>query len=308
MAEISGFSNFLSQLDRYLQPGTATLGQSLPVADLRDSPGSVLLPSDSPGASFESGREIEDSGAYQPPSVQSGHRFGMALGLEFNLTIQREARVVTQDRAPRRQRAFIQAMEQTRLSYQSSMISSRKATGSSFTEMRSFQADLFYNRTRELSAQLDHAAADRMESTSQKVVRTFELDISLEASFLSQFVGQSGEISSMDSDLFGKYLDNTDRLAESQGLQVLFNDVDKILEEAEAMVQDALGSLFDEVSATFGLTSEEAGSLQGVISDEVAAFFNDVDQMLSDTRQILAGFDAEPAIGPAEGESDPLLV
>ena len=168
----------------------------------------------------------------------------MALGLEFNLTIQREARVVTQDRARWRQRAFIQAMEQTRPSYQSSIISSRKATGSSFTEMRSFQADLFYSRTRELSAQLDHAIADRMESTSQKVVRTFKLDISLEASFLSQFVGQSGEISSMDSDLFGKYLDNTDRLAESQGLQVLFNDVDKILEEAEAMVQGCTGQSY----------------------------------------------------------------
>ena len=168
----------------------------------------------------------------------------MALGLEFNLPIQREARVVTQDRTPRRQRAFIQALKQTRLSYQSSMISSRKATGSSFTEMRSFQADLFYSRTRELSAQLDHAAAERMESMSQKVVRTLELDISLETSFLSQFVGQSCEISSMDSDLFGKYLDNTDRLAESQGLQVLFNDVDKILEEAEAMVQGCTGQPF----------------------------------------------------------------
>tara|TARA_B100001123_G_scaffold286031_2_gene318840 strand:- start:5879 stop:6613 length:735 start_codon:yes stop_codon:yes gene_type:complete len=201
LAEISGFSNFLSQLDRYLQPGTATLGQSLPVADLRDSPGCVLLPSDSPGASFESGLGTEDSVTYQPPSVQSGHRFGMALGLEFNLTIQREARAVTQDRARWRQRAFIQAMEQTRPSYQSSIISSRKATGSSFTQMRSFQADLFYSRTRELSAQLDHAAADRMESMSQKVVRTFELEISLEASFLSQFVGQSGEISSKGSDL-----------------------------------------------------------------------------------------------------------
>ena len=75
-------------------------------------------------------------------------------------------------------------------------------------------------------------------------MRTFELDISLEASFLSQFVGQSGELSSMDSDLFGKYLDNTDRLAESQGLQVLFNDVDKILEEAEAMVQGCTGQSY----------------------------------------------------------------
>lgn len=97
-------------------------------------------------------------------------------------------------------------------------------------------------------------------------------------------------------------------MAESQGLQELFNTVDKILEEAEAMVQDALGSLFDEVSSTFELTAEEAGSLLGVISDEVAAFFDDVHQMLSNTRQILAGFDAEPAIGPAGGESDPLLV
>ena len=73
---------------------------------------------------------------------------------------------------------------------------------------------------------------------------TFELDISLEASFLSQFVGQSGEISSKGSDLFGNYLDNTDRLAESQGLQVLFNDVEKILEEAEAMVQGCTGQPF----------------------------------------------------------------
>ena len=71
----------------------------------------------------------------------------MALSMEFNLSIQREARVVTQDRAPGRQRAYVQAMDQTRLSYQSSMISSRKATGSSFREMRSFQTDLFYSRT-----------------------------------------------------------------------------------------------------------------------------------------------------------------
>ena len=159
---------------------------------------------------------------------------------------------------------------------------------------------------------MDPGAAERLESTSQKVVRTFEVDISLEASFLSQFVDQSGEISGMDSDLFGKYLNNTDRLAESDGMQAFFNDVGKILKEAEAFVQETLGSFFDEVAATFGLTAEEAGSLQSLVSDEVTAFFDEVDQMLGESRHVLTGFEAGPALDTAEGEitgeSDPVLV
>jgi|GEM_PF-1674327 hypothetical protein len=311
MAEISGFSDLLSQLDRYLQPVSNQEGQ----ASAAESGKSVLpklLPSDAPGSSFEAGRAVEDSGAYQPSTIQSGQRFGMAFSMQFNLSIQRETRVVTQDRAPGKQRAFVQAMEQTRRSYQSSMVASRNTAGSSFREMRSFQADLFHSRTRELSAHLGPEDAERMDSTSRSVVRTFELDISLEASFLTQFVDQSGAISGMDSGLFGQYLNNTDNLANSEEMQAFFNDVDKILEETEAFVQETLGSFFDEVAATFGLSAEEAGSLQSLVSDEVGAFFDDVDQILNETRSTLAGIESGPSLDAlpeeVEGQTDPALI
>ena len=311
MAEISGFSDLLSQLDRYFQPGSKQDVQAAP-AESRKSVPPTLLPSDSPASSFEAGRAVEESGAYQPSTIQSGHRFGMAFSMQFNLSIQRETRVVTQDRASGRQRASVRAMEQTRRSYQSSMVASRNTAGSSFREMRSFQADLFHSRTRELSAQLDPADAERLDATSRSVVRTFELDISLEASFLTQFVDQSGAISEMDSGLFGQYLNNSENLANSKGLQAFFNDVDKILDETEAFVQETLGSFFDEVAATFGLSAEEAGSLQSLVTDEVAAFFDDVDQILNETRSTLAGIESNPTLDAlaeeVEGQTDPALV
>ena len=146
--------------------------------------------------------------------------------------------------------------------------------------------DLFYSRTRELSARLDPELGERVASTGARVARSFEVDISLEVSFLGQFVDQSEEISDLDSGLFEQYLDGTDAAAGQGGgaLEGFFDEVGRILEETESMLQDSLSSFFEDVKATFGLSEAEGAVLQDQVSGEVSAFFDEVDAFLDTMR------------------------
>ena len=225
----------------------------------------------------------------------------MSFGFEFNLSIEKS--VSTQSVG---ERSFLKAHESASLFYQSLASSSDGALGSSFGQVRQYQTEQFYSRTRELSSRVEPASGQRLEQTSQKVVRAFEIDISLEFSFLGQFSRQSDTISDLDSGLFNAYLDQTDGFSHGQDMQNFFNDVDKVLQETEAFVQSTLESFFGDIGTNIGLSSEETGSLRSRVSQEVTAFFNDVDRFLSEAENSLSAFEsAADVLPPIPEESSP---
>ena len=134
------------------------------------------------------------------------------------------------------------------------------------------------------------------------------MDISIDFSFLGQFSRQSDSISSLNDDLFRKYIDNTSGLSRQGGeaVQSFFDDVDRILDESEAFVVSSLSSFFEQIADQFGLSSEEAASLEKMVIEEVASFFNDVDSFLSESRDFLPGPAAAPQLptGPADEPVD----
>ncbi len=259
------------------------------------------------------------TGTYAP-TAQASQRMSMALGFEFNLSIQREVTsVVTEFRgsdlaASSSSSARLSALESRSLYYQSVMNESRGRLAGGYTESRSIQTELFYSRTRELSLSLPAGRAEQFDQTRTQVTRSFSLDISMDFSFLGQFSRQLETISSLDDSLFGRYLDNTGGLSEqsSKALQSFFDDMDRILEESESLVVGSLQSFFDQIGEQFGLSTNEADALEAMVMDEVVSFFDDIDSFLSESRLSLAGL-AEPAVssdtsvpdGEGGGEEDP---
>ncbi len=296
MVDFAAFSDILSQLGSFSRPAApveqeAESGAPQPsgppaLADVLDI---TRIPSNHRGSSFDSVRQVAaaDGGAYRPNTAQTTGRFAAAFSFEFNLSIQREATVVQQSGG---ESAIFKALETTSLSYQSEGSAYRGELGSSFGDVQRFQTELFYSRTRELTARFDSGLAQQVDSTSRRVARTFELNISLEVSFLNQFIQQSDEISGLDTGLFEQYLSNTDGLAGVSGeaLQSFFDDVDRILQKTEAFLQETLGDFFQGVVETFGLSEEEAAVLQPLILEEVTAFFDDMGQFLEEARTALA--------------------
>ena len=69
-------------------------------------------------------------------------------------------------------------------------------------EDRQVALNLFYERTRSISISQGSATADHVESTGGNVGRIFEVNISLEASFLSQFTSQSTTLLEGDKNIF----------------------------------------------------------------------------------------------------------
>ena len=125
------------------------------------------------------------------------------------------------------QPSYLQALESSSLSYQESLVSAERQIGNSFVESRKYQMDLFYSRSHEISLQLDPPTQGQFDSAIRSVARTFEIDISLEVSFLSQFVQQSSAISEMDAELFERYLQDTEGFAAASSgeLKSLFEEV-----------------------------------------------------------------------------------
>jgi hypothetical protein len=239
---------------------------------------------------------VADDGTYAPS--QAIKRLGVAASFSFNMNIQRQVTTVAHapqqiERQQSGSAARLTALESRSLHYQSVLQESRSSLAGGFSESRSVQTELFYSRTRELAMSLPAGRSGQLEQTSAQVSRTFELNISMDFSFLGQFTTQSNTISSLDDSLFGQYLDNTSGLAgqsdrSGQALQSFFDDVSRILDESEAFVVSSLSSFFDQVASSFGLSNEEAVSLEAMVMDEVASFFNDVESFLSESRSFLA--------------------
>ncbi len=316
MANIAGFSDLLSQLNSFSGSTPASIPVPQPKeASTRTAPGadSLLLsrvPSNQHGASFDLEKPVapELGETYRPAAGQMQRQLGMSFNLEFNLSIQRET-VHQVSSGGGRGGSHLRALDATSQSYRSSMLSSRQDLGGSFVQARRFQADLFYSRTRELTTRMGSEQGERFDNTSQRVARTFEVSISLNASFLSQFVGQSERLSQEDAALFDQYLSQTDlRSGSGEMMKSFFDDVDRILADTEGFLQETLGDFFKDAVQSLGLTSEEAGALQGMVADEVTAFFDDLGQFLADARSVMAGFDGPPEIGDEQPEAQAALV
>jgi hypothetical protein len=242
---------------------------------------------------------VADDGTYAP--TQTSQRLGMSIGFAFNLNIQRQVTTTVQSPQAARSEesgtaARLTALESRSLHYQSIRNETRSELAGGFTESRSIQTELFYSRTRELSLSLPAGRAEQFDETRVQVSRLYKMDISIDFSFLGQFSRQSDSISSLNDDLFSKYIDNTSGLSGQGGeaVQSFFDDVDRILDKSEGFVVSSLSSFFEQIADQFGLSSEEAASLEKMVVEEVASFFNDVDSFLSESRDFLA----EPAAAP----------
>jgi hypothetical protein len=315
MIDLSSFSNMFpslaSMFDREtlnaLSPSSPATQNTEP-EDAQESdqdslelsgPARLPIPSGISGASFDTPTEtppiaVAENGTYAP-TTQTSHRMGMSMGFEFNLSIERQV-TSSVAHAPREidqpasgSAARLSALESRSLYYQSVMNESRGLLAGGYTESRSVQTELFYSRTRELSLNLPAGRSEQFDQTRAQVSRSFELNISMDFSFLGQFTSQSQSISSLDDDLFGQYLDNTGGLADrsSDALQSFFDDVDRILQDSEAFVKESLGSFFSQVRDQFGLSSEEAGMLEEMVMSEVTSFFGEVESFLSESRTML---------------------
>lgn len=137
--------------------------------------------------------------------------------------------------------------------------------------------------------------ADRFGQTSERVARTFQLDISLQFSFLGQFTRQSESIGDSDQNLLDRYLAETDsRSGSGDALQSFFDHVDNALNDVKTMVTSSLDALFAQAADTFGLDAGGIAALSSFVTDELNAFFEEVDAFLAEAR---ASF-GEPAAAP----------
>ena len=176
----------------------------------------------------------------------------------------------------------------------------------SASELRRFQANLSYDRTREISINLDPKQGQKLDETSRRVGRTFQLSMSLDVSFLAQFSRQSTEISSLESgsNLFDNYLNTTDQALShsAEGAHALFDRVDEILGQAKSNVVEMLDGFLQMAAEQFGLTDDEAAQFEDAVVAQVDEFFDEVGSFLQDARQqTLTGFaaPAEDPVAPA---------
>ena len=320
MVEIPGFSDLLSQLGPFPGLGGLITGgaeteepEAGTVSMPTDSVVFHRLPSNSQGTSDLAADAppkavaVAQDGTYRP-TLQTSAQFAMAFDFEFNMSVRRQVTLVQHPPAQHSgDRAAVRAREVTSLFYRSSSTSYKGSIGSSFMEARSFQTEMFFSRTRQLSVRLDQGLAQQHESTSHRVARTFELDISLNASFLSHFIHQSEEIEALDRDLLGQYLQTTDNTAEATGqaMQSFFDGVGSILEETQDYLMETLDGFFRQAAETFGLTDTETEALQALASDQIVTFFDDVDRLLADTRTMLAEFGLGRGLPKPEMEPAP---
>jgi len=309
MIDLSSFSNMFPSLASFFDSETlnalssvrpqASQPEPVDEDEAQDQvelsePARRLLPAVTPGSSYDSPAPSEpiavaEDGTYQP--AQTSQRLGMSMGFEFNLSIQRQVTAVTRDAhvdRPSAAAARLTALKSRSLYYQSSLNESRGLLAGGYTESRSLQTELFYSRTREISLSLPASRSEQFDRTSAQVSRSFQLDISMDFSFLGQFTSQSNTISSLDDDLFGQYLDNTGGLSR-HALQSFFDDVDQILADSEAFVVESLGSFFGQVAEQFGLTADEAVMLEDTVLNEVASFFDEIGTFLEESNAMLAG-------------------
>lgn len=321
MLDLSRFSDLFSQLTPGFRPGSLFGQRPAPATEpgtpkgsdapeTFEAPKDILdisrLISDQPSASFDRvGAEsalppppvsVAEDGIYQPTQVQ--HRLSKSLNFSFSMSLQ-HATVVQRPTEPGG--AVSRAMESTKFAYQLQSSSSRREIGSSYSELRQFQSALFYSRNRSLSQTLGPETGQHLESTGRSVARRFEIEISMDFSFLRQYNVQTESLAG-DEDVLTQYLNGVDGLTGRSGeaLQAFFDEVDNILANTEAFVQDKLGSFLTDVQAAFGLNNAETNDFVAQVADEVSAFFDEIDSFLTEARGSLSGSTLEPESGEAE--------
>jgi hypothetical protein len=192
-----------------------------------------------------------------------------------------------------------------------------RVSSHSVQEARQTELSLFYARTQTISVGQGQETADHLQSTSQGVGRTFEVSISLDASFLHQFVGQSETFASGDQDLFEEYLSATDRMVDISGeaAQGFFDMVSQALDDAQSAVMDGLDEFLTDVGASFGLEGDALTNFKSQVAGQVAGFFSDLDRFISDSRTFLQEGapspeppPVAPAVQPPQDEPTPLPV
>lgn len=306
MLDLSRFSDVLSQFGAGFptknlsgEPKASALAapKALEPSNLADILSLSSIGSNSPGSSFDrqdpSAFAVKSDGTYRPTQVQQ--QFSSSLNFSFSASLSR-ATVIQRPNA--QGGSLTRASESSQFSYRSQALSAQRRVGDSFSEVRRFQTDMSFSRTRTLTQRLSPEMGEKLESTGRQVVRQFEIEISLDASFLKQFNVQSEGLAE-DEDMLGQYLDNAGGLAGQSGeaLKAFFDEVDQILADTEAFVTDTMGSFLADVKAAFGLSDSEASAFQDMVIEEVAAFFEDVDDFLGEARQsMLAGPEAPSAL------------
>ncbi|OGG43636.1 MAG: hypothetical protein A3F84_21385 [Candidatus Handelsmanbacteria bacterium RIFCSPLOWO2_12_FULL_64_10] len=255
-----------------LQPGAQPLFQSL--AGLRPS---------QPAAQGESVEDPQkDRFDLTPAPEQGGFR---SFAFQFRrLAIRREVAAV---RSTAKETAPAPPQEDKSVSTSSRSVQVERQT----------ELNLFYARTQTISVDLGQETASHLQSTSQNVGRTFEVSISLDASFLHQFAGHSETFAQGDSGLFDEYLSATDRMIDISGeaAQGFFDRVDQALEDTQSAVMDGLDAFLNDVGASFGLEGDSLTSFKSQVADQVAAFFSDLDQFISRSQDLL--YTAAPSQG-----------
>lgn len=244
------------------------------------------------------------NGTYAPTTTVSS-----AFAFSFNMNIQSQRTLTASPVSVRDQNqqgsASVRARESSSLYYQSSLNESRRSIAGGFSESRQFQTELFASRTRELSINMPAEQAERFGQTSARVSRTFQLDISLEFSFLGQFTSQSESIGELDKSLLDRYLAEIDsRFGSGDALQSFFNHVDNALNDAKAFAMASLDALFTQAADTFGLGAQGMAELSSFVKDELNAFFEEVHGFLAEARSSFVAPASAPEVeAPAPPEA-----
>ena len=299
MQDIASFGDLLSQFNPFFRAPTdgPAAGPAPATAELPDKAGIPASPAtiapDTAGESFDTAPKPPGklAGVYEAPLAAVAQRQSMAFDFQLELSVRQERSVTTSRDTGYGGSSFVEAArEQTSLSYQSLQALYRNGAGGTFREVRSFQAQMFRSRTRQLSATLDPEPGGRLDRTAGRVSRTFELNIKFEASFLSQFVRQAEDISAMGAGVFQQYLNGTDGFAggPADPMQAFFDQVDTILADTEGFVKETLSAFLADVAASFGMSEQEANALENFVVEEVSSFFQDVDRFLEDARSAFA--------------------
>ncbi|MBT4137387.1 MAG: hypothetical protein HOE48_05695 [Candidatus Latescibacteria bacterium] len=311
MLDLSRFSDVLSQfgagfpaqnLSGKPKAPSLTAPKAPEPSNLADILSLSSVGSNNPGASFDrqepSVVAVKSDGTYRPTQVQQ--QFSSSSNFSFSASLSR-ATVI--QRANAQGGSITRASESSQFSYRSQALSTQRRVGNSFSEARRFQTDMSFSRTRTLSQRMSPEVGQKLESTGRQVTRQFEIEISLDASFLKQFNVQTEGLAE-DEDMLGQYLDNTGGLAGQSGeaLKAFFDEVDQILADTESFVTDTMGSFLADVKAAFGLNDSDASAFNDMVVEEVAAFFEDVDDFLNDARQSMrAGPDVSSALPVGSG-------
>jgi hypothetical protein len=309
MLDLSRFSNVLSQFGAGFpannlfgqQPKASTLAApKVPEPqNLTDILSLSPVGSNSPGASFDrqdpTAVAVNTDGIYRPTQVQQ--QFSSSLNFSFSASLSRATAI---QRPNTLGGSMTRSSESSQFSYHSQALSAKHRVGNSLSEVRRFQTDMSFSRTRTLSQRLSPEVGQKLESTGRQVARQFEIEISLDASFLRQFNVQTEGLAE-DEGTLGQYLDNTSGLAAKSGeaLQAFFNEVDQILADTESFVKDTLGSFLTDVKTAFGLSGSEANAFKDMVVGEVTAFFEDVDAFLGEARETMLAPPAPPPLPPS---------